>query len=309
MTLEGLTAGGKKGLLLGSALWGWGTQREEVFAILDTFAAAGGGVLDTAANYPINSVPGDFGLASALISEWLRAHRPENVSVLHKIGSIDNQGSSDSALSTSDLLLSAELARGKFSDWLGGVAIHWDNRDDPRAIEGSLDVFSHFAAEGLTVGFSGVKRPDLYLKYAPDLAAKWLIQVKENLSTQLARKGYESYFPSAQFLAYGINMGGVKGSQTSPTSSLTLRALGVPSIVKRLLLFIDDPPQDLAAPPRDLNQLALMASWANPSLSGVVLGPRTAIQLTESLDYWATLTARNDAADVLRVTSKLRGIA
>lgn len=309
MTLKGRTTGRKKALLLGSALWGWGTQREEVFAILDTFAAAGGGVLDTAANYPINNVPGDFGLASALISEWLQVHRPENVSVLYKIGSLDNRGSSASAVGASDLLLSAELARGKFSDWLGGVAIHWDNRDEPRAIEGSLEVFSHFAAEGLSVGFSGVKRPDLYLKYAPDLAAKWLIQVKENLSTQLARKGYKAYFPTARFLAYGINMGGVKGFQTSPTSSLTLRGLEVPSIVERLLQFIYDPPPDLAAPPKDLNQLALMASWANPFLSGVILGPRTAIQLSETLDYWAGLSARNDAADVFRITSKLCGVA
>jgi len=309
MSLESLTAGGEKALLLGSALWGWGTQKEEVFAILDTFAAAGGGVLDTAANYPINNVPGDFGRASALISEWLRGRRPENVSVLYKIGSIDNRGSSASALRDSDVLLSAELARGKFSDWLGGIAIHWDNRDDPRAIEGSLDIFSHLAAEGLSVGFSGVKRPDLYLKYAPDLATKWLIQVKENLSTQFARKGYEAYFPSAQFLAYGINMGGVKGFQTTPTSSLTLRGLEVPSIVERLQRFIDEPPPDLAAPPSDLNQLALMASWANPSLSGVILGSRTAIQLTESLNYWADLSARNDAADVFRITSTLSDIA
>jgi aryl-alcohol dehydrogenase-like predicted oxidoreductase len=306
MTVRDPSLIGAGRVFLGSALWGWGTPREEVFAILDTFAAAGGGILDTASNYPINNVSSDFGLASSLISEWLRAHRPDNVSVLYKIGAIDNHGSSATALKASDMLISAELARGKFSDWLGGIAIHWDNRDSPGAIECSLDILSQFAADGLEVGFSGVKRPDLYLQYAPYLAAKWLIQVKENLATQFARKSYEVYFPSARFLAYGINMGGVKGRHITATSSLALRGLEVPSIVERMLKLIDDPPKDLAAPPRDLTQLALMVSWANPSLSGVIFGSRTAIQLTESLNYWAILSARSDAADVLRITSKLR---
>ena len=56
----------------------------------------------------------DFGKAAA-VSEWLRANRPDNVSVLYKIGAVDNMGSSTTALTPSDIVLSTELARGRFS--------------------------------------------------------------------------------------------------------------------------------------------------------------------------------------------------
>ena len=306
MSMQKLTFRSAKKVLLGSALWGWATPREEVFAILDTFATAGGGVVDTAANYPINGIPADFGRAAALLSEWLRVHRPENVRVLYKVGSLNNEVSATTALTASDIILSSEVARGKFADWLGGIAVHWDNRDDPEAIESSLGVISALAAQGFDVGFSGVKRPDLYLQLAPDLASRWLIQVKENVSTQSARKSYQDYFPSAQFLAYGINMGGVKGRQSTKTSSLALRGLEVPTLVNRLLQFITAPPADLADPPANLNELAMMLSWANPSLAGVILGPRTAVQLADSLRYWERLSARKDVGEVIRLTAKLK---
>lgn len=295
-----------KKAFLGSALWGWATSRDEVFSILDTFASRGGGVVDIAANYPINNVAKDFGLASTLLSEWLQAHRPHNISVLYKVGSLDNTGSPETALTRSDVLLSTELARGKFGDWLSGIAVHWDNRNNSKDIEDTLSAISALANDGLRIGFSGVKRPDIYLNCWPMLASRWLIQVKENFITQRARKHYQKYFPLAQFYAYGINMGGVRGKHPAERSSLSLRGLKVPTRVHRLLRFLEQPPRSLEAPPIDLNQLAMMGCWSNPSLSGVILGPRTASQLRDSLAYWEELAERKDSVRVYNLLSELR---
>lgn len=299
----------EQSIMLGTALWSWASTPNEVFAMLDVFADAGGGVVDTAVNYPINKSQRDFGKAAALVSEWLRANRPDNVSVLYKIGAVDNMGSSTTALTPSDIMLSTELARGRFSDWLGAVAIHWDNREDPHAIEMSLRSIAEIANDGLEVGFSGVRRPDLYLQAAPNLASSWWIQVKENASTQLDRLKYQQYFPSAKYFAYGINMGGVKGKKIAASSSLALRGLEVPSLVDDLLNFIQSPPTALNEPPVNLNQLAMMLSWANQELTGVVLGPRNASQLADSIGYWRHLCGRTDASDVHHLTERLRSTA
>ena len=296
----------EKSVILGTALWGWASSPNEVFSMLDTFADAGGGVVDTAANYPINRAQRDFGKAGTLLSEWLRAHKPDNVSVLYKIGAVDNMGSSSTALTPSDIMLSAELGRGRFSDWLGAVAIHWDDREDPDAIEISLRSIAELAKDGLDVGFSGVRRPDLYLRAAPELASSWWIQVKENASTQLDRLKYQQYFPSAKYFAYGINMGGVKDKTIPVSSSLALRGLRVPSLVDDLQDFIQSPPASLNEPPADLNQLAMMLSWVNRDLTGFIIGPRNARQLADSLGYWRHLCGRTDASDVYHLTKSLR---
>ena len=272
--------------------------------MLDYFVGSGYELIDSAVNYPINADPECFRLAATYLGEWLQSRKPQNAKVHYKVGSVDNSGGPETALAGSDLLLSAELARGVFGRYLHGIAVHWDNRDDPEAIAGSLSALRKLREEGLRIGFSGVQRPDLYYAGAPELADVWQIQVKENAATQEARRRYEAYFPNAAYFSYGINMGGVKSTKARPGNSLDLRGASEPAIAERLRDAIQNW-TDVAPRPETLNHLALMIAWSKPGLSGIVLGPRNIDQLVDTLTFWERLDQEADATAVRERVNRL----
>lgn len=292
MTLPAASPASKV-LALGTALWGWGVDRSTAHQILDRYVMLGGSIIDTAANYPINKRPEDFGMATNWIAEWIAVNGEEALSVLVKIGATDNMGGPNANLERAFILQSEDFFRGRFGTALAGIAVHWDNRgdgeNDADAIAGTVDALTRLNASGLSIGFSGVRRPDLYLKAAPELAAKWWIQVKENALSSAARHLYFRFFPNARYLAYGINMGGVKRDLPVEGSSLTIRGIKRPdALVERLSAFLSSD-HGLYPVPASLNDLALTISFLNPALSGVIIGPRTLEQLESTLFFWKRL--------------------
>ena len=282
----------RKALALGTALWGWGVDRGEAHRLLDTFASSSGRVVDTATNYPIDSNPAHHGLACRWIAEWLRGNGG-GVAVLAKFGAVDNLGGPETRLDPASVREDEARLRELFGPSLAAMAIHWDNRGDnppdSDAIAATAAEMARLHASGLSIGFSGVRHPRLYLAAAPGLCDHWWIQVKENLLTDQARRHYSSAFPGASYLAYGINMGGVKVSEPVPGSSAALRRLSRPEAqVARMAAFLESD-HGLRPEPRDLNGLALAAAYHNPALSGVILGPRNTRQLQESLAFWREL--------------------
>ncbi len=293
---SGSGAGGGRTLVLGTALWGWGVERAQAMALLDRFAEAGGRLVDSAPNYPLSKRPEDFGLALRWIAEWLAAQGGAPLGVSVKLGATDNLGGPQASLSRSFLEVSQEILLGRFGPALAGLAVHWDNRDEPEAIAETLDVFRGFAAAGCAIGFSGVRHPELYAAAAPDLANRWHIQVKENAATCEARERYRPHFPAARYLAYGINMGGLKREPPGPASSLMLRGLAPPDRLAAQLCAFLESEHGLQPRPSSLNELALSLAWHNPSLAGVVAGPRSPAQLAETLAFWSRLETEAPAA-------------
>lgn len=277
-------------LVLGTALWGWGIDKAEAFAMADLFVAKGGRLIDAATNYPINRNPDDFGKASGWIAEWLRLNPGTGLKVTAKIGSIDNTGGPANLLGPSFIGLSVGFLEAQFHDALAIVAVHWDNREDPAEIEGTLDSFREIRRRGFGIGFSGVKRPDLYASLAPDFATDWIIQVKENLRGRQAREHYSPHFPDAQYLAYGINMGGLKlEGAAGPGSSMSLRGIDIPAEeLDRVRSFLERH-RTLSVAPSSMNEVALLNAYFSPGLAGVVTGPRNAGQLEHTMDYWSRL--------------------
>ncbi len=78
------------GLNLGCNVFGWTASREESFAVLDAYTAAGGNFLDTADVY-MARVPGNEGGESeTIIGEWLAARgRPDDLVIATKVGKLD----------------------------------------------------------------------------------------------------------------------------------------------------------------------------------------------------------------------------
>ncbi len=118
-------------LCLGGNVFGWTADRDESFAVLDAYAAAGGNFVDTADVY-MSMAPGNSGGESeTIIGEWLAARgRPENFVIATKVGKLagfDN--------------LRAETIRTAAEDSLRRLGVetidlyyaHFDDSDTPLA--------------------------------------------------------------------------------------------------------------------------------------------------------------------------------
>src|ERR1700742_3203358 len=77
------------GLCLGGNVFGWTANRDESFAVLDAYAAAGGNFVDTADSY-MAGVPGNSGGESeTIIGEWLAARgKRDDIVIATKVGKL-----------------------------------------------------------------------------------------------------------------------------------------------------------------------------------------------------------------------------
>jgi aryl-alcohol dehydrogenase-like predicted oxidoreductase len=78
------------GLNLGCNVFGWTASREESFAVLDAYAAAGGNFLDTADVYMAGAPGNSGGESETIIGEWLAARgRPDGFVIATKVGKLE----------------------------------------------------------------------------------------------------------------------------------------------------------------------------------------------------------------------------
>jgi aryl-alcohol dehydrogenase-like predicted oxidoreductase len=75
------------GLCLGGNVFGWTADRDESFAVLDAYAAAGGNFIDTADVYMAGAPGNSGGESETIIGEWLTARgNREQIVVATKVG-------------------------------------------------------------------------------------------------------------------------------------------------------------------------------------------------------------------------------
>ncbi|MEM8541567.1 MAG: hypothetical protein AAGF25_11500, partial [Pseudomonadota bacterium] len=224
--------------------------------------------------------------------------------VMCKIGALDNSGGSENMLDGSAVTLAHELAIQKYDSALGGICIHWDNRDNSKAIAETIGRMQDLDDGELRIGLSGIRNPKCYVTAAPDLNERWWIQVKDNIQTREAYDSYATHLANAHYIAYGINMGGVKSSQTKTyDSSLSLRGLSEPNIAAKLRSRLANLDRAGEVFPRDLADLALIRVLCSPRLNGCIVGPRNPDQLKASLACWEW--ARSASTETLKPTKLL----
>jgi len=143
-------------LCLGGNVFGWTADREQSFAVLDAYAAAGGNFVDTADSYSA-WVPGHSGGESeTIIGEWMaaRANRDE-VIVATKAGR-------DRPLTADTVRAKAETSLERLrTDRIDLYYIHYDDETTP--LEETLDAFDALVREGKVryVGASNFTAPRL----------------------------------------------------------------------------------------------------------------------------------------------------
>ena len=302
LNIHSITIKTSSKFILGTAMWGWTMPPQQCFQVLDAFYKQGGREVDCATNYPINKNAKDFRAAENILLEWIKTHGVNDLEVMMKIGSLNNLGTSDHNLAASFLLLSGKEYQNKFKSNLSTLMVHWDNREDVNEIRQSMEVFQAFQEEGLKVGFSGIKNPELYAEALKDNPLNNLrIQIKHNL----LYSDYQRYAPlhdKTSFIAYGINAGGLKLNAGAYESNASLLARGGKVeqhrvLINKLNALIQATEQksQLTIPSR-MNHLGLLYAIYHPAITQVLLGVSSVEQLQDSWE-WLAILESEDYAD------------
>ncbi|KAA3621165.1 MAG: hypothetical protein DWQ02_28255 [Bacteroidetes bacterium] len=295
--------------ILGTAMWGWTIPREICFELLDNFYSRGFRQIDTATNYPINKVAQDFRKAEKILQEWINAHEISDLEIIVKTGSLNNLGGSENNLTKSFLLLILDEYEFLFHDNFHTFSVHWDNRDNPNEINSTFEAFKIAADNGLKIGLSGIKYPEIYAGLNETYGFNFRIQMKHNL----LYSDYDRYSPlheHGKFLAYGINAGGfkMKTEDYHASSSLKVRGgnLGITKELAPTLLEIMNVVNNNATRERVTNfyQCALTYAWYQENMEGIILGTSKPEQLNQSMDFLEQLSSF-DYSDLYEQLKKL----
>ncbi|MBK8557692.1 MAG: aldo/keto reductase [Lewinellaceae bacterium] len=297
-------------LILGSAQWGWTTDRQTAFQLLETWQQAGFRAIDGATNYPINKQREDFRRAEGILLEFIRAHQVTDLNITMKIGSVDNLRSPDHNLSPTFLMMMTEEYLRLFGENLSGIMVHWDNRTDPALISESLEALASLHERyGLQIGLSGIAHPEAYAQALQTYPMPLHIQVKHNIfQSDLAR--YKPLFQSQNhFFAYGINAGGVKLKAPYPAESTFMARGGNPAVWQEKLDALRAllPQWNIATvrpPVQRMNHLGMIYAGLNPMIKGLVLGTGNQAQLKETLDFYRNLDVF-DYQDIWKALEKM----
>ncbi|WP_417665695.1 aldo/keto reductase [Pseudidiomarina sp.] len=287
-----------KGIFLGSAMWGWAVTKHDVFSLLDQFVERGECLIDHATNYPINGVKEDFGIGLNWLAEWLSMNPSSGLEVLVKIGSLNNLGGPECDLSPQKIEDDYCKIQDKLGDRVKCVSIHWDNRS---SIENADEIISTLESlfrisrsNNCRIGISGIQDIELYSEFFSTNSVKPVIQVKENMLTSQARINYSKYIKEADYIAYGIHLGGLR--QDSSGDTKTLRGIEHP---EWLIKAFDNALHhaDIKPSPNNFYDISLYLAHVNSHLSGVIIGPKNATQLKSMLDFWDTLKKSKNLLD------------
>ncbi len=281
-------------LLLGTAMWGWTVTPDMAFALLDQFYAAGFRWIDTATNYPINKRPEDFRRAENILLDWIKVREVSDLQIIVKIGSLNNLRSPEHNLSQSFLLMNLDDYRFRFGSNLAMLMVHWDNRDQPTEIRATFEAFQAFRAQGLGIGLSGIRHPELYAQLNEEFKFDFQIQIKHNLLQSDYQK-YTAFHKQKRFLAYGINAGGIKlnPNEYQPSSSLQARG-GDTSIAHPMAAplrqILHEANRHVSRPPLlSMNHLGMLFAWYSPDMAGIIAGPSTTTQLQDTINFYNNL--------------------
>jgi aryl-alcohol dehydrogenase-like predicted oxidoreductase len=282
------------GIILGTAMWGWTVARETCFALLDEFYQQGFREIDAATNYPIDKCPEDFRKAENILLEWIHSRQVKDLKVMMKVGSLDNMRGPENNLTRSFLLMNLDYYRHLFDSNLDTFMVHWDNRDDSRALEETMRALDEVRQQGLRVGLSGIRFPALYAQLNREFGIDFRIQIKHNLLHSDYQR-YKAFHEKNRFIAYGINAGGLKldPSEYSPDSSLKARGgrgEALHPILDPLGEAIRNADRQADRPPiENFNHCGLVFAFYHPGMEGIIIGPSRPEQLAGSLRFYESM--------------------
>ena len=283
----------KKDIILGTALWGWGIEKKMAFEILDNFVENNYLTIDVATNYPISGNEQQYGQSIDWLREWKNFNQEIKLNIICKIGSLENTKTPACRLNKSFLYLSKEIILQKLQDSLSCIMVHWDNRSDKKDICETIEFFEDAYNEGFKIGLSGIKYPKIYFENSKKLLDKWIIQIKENILNNKMRKCYQEYFPNCHYQAYGINLGGIKLSNTEVCISTKVRGINIPNSIKEEIMCIFEK-NSINPMPNSIYDFLLGSIYLKEDISSLIISPSNTTQLSKSIGYIRKIEKNND---------------
>lgn len=282
-----------KKLALGTALWGWGVDKEDCFKLLDTYYENGERYIDTASNYPITGISRDRYASENIIAEWVSTNKVSDLKIIYKLGSIGNTNTPDNDLTPEFITKECRRISTKFGYSQIIPMIHWDNRNITDQIIKSL---KQLIDSSYSIGFSGIKYPSKYsealnrIKYNRE----FYIETKSNLY-QSNIDHYEMITNNlSRIFAYGISISGVKlnksdYSENSYVNMVRSKSFHSEVMTKELQKRIQEI-KELNKNIESMYHIGIMLAELNKKLYGYIIGPRSHSHLIDILDFRKTIT-------------------
>ncbi|MBX2876953.1 MAG: aldo/keto reductase [Saprospiraceae bacterium] len=283
-------------LILGTALWAWTISKAQAFKMLDLFYEAGFRWIDAATNYPINKNADDFRAAERILNEWIKTHGVQDLKVLMKIGSINNLYTPENNLAPSFIQIIYSEYRHLFGEQLAEIMVHWDNREEAKTIEPTLEALDRIRKEGVKIGLSGIKHPSVYHELNASYGFDWDIQLKHNLVYSDYPR-YADFHGKPRFLAYGINAGGLKFPTASYRKDSSTAVRNVPTekyqeLVRQVAAALAEyNARSSLAPLTRFNECSMVYTYYSPDIKGILIGPSKTEQLQSTLEFFQQLQA------------------
>lgn len=283
-----------KDLILGTSMWGWTISKSTAFQILDYFYKNGFRQVDTATNYPISQDAQHWRASENILAEWIKAHGIKDLKIITKVGSLSNRFSPEHNLQPSFLLMNLDYYQNLFHSNLDTFAIHWDNRDDIKEIEASFFALQVAQKQGLRLGFSGVKYPQLYTDLLPISPFDFRIQIKHNI-LQSDYQRYSAFHGNHRFITYGINAGGLKLNSTAYHDSSYLKMRGgdtkhIHPIIEKIRPILKQINTKLQRPPIEyFYQVGMTYAYYSPDIQAILLGSSSVEQWRGNVAFFEVL--------------------
>ena len=275
-------------------MWGWNTSKESAFALLDEWYARGFRQIDSATNYPIDKDPSHFRLAEKIILEWIKTHGISDLQVMMKIGSVNNLFTPEHILTKSFFLMMLDEYQYLFNKNLHTFMVHWDNRNEEKEINETMEAFLTIKDKGLKVGLSGIRHPEIYAELNKKYNLDFFIQIKHNvLYSDYGR--YSSFHGQPRFITYGINAGGLKLNAEKYAEKSTFKVRGgdienEPSILQKIRELINEFNSENKQPPiKEFYQVGMINAFYHDDVQGILLGASTVEQLQENILFYSLL--------------------
>jgi aryl-alcohol dehydrogenase-like predicted oxidoreductase len=295
---------------LGGNTFGWTSDKDTSFAVLDAFVAAGGNHIDSADSYSA-WVPGNVGGESeTVIGEWVAARgNRDSVTIATKVG----RSPQARGLARSNVLAAADASLSRLqSDYIDLYYVHGDDNTD-LPLDEVVGVFHELQHAGKIrhVGLSNFSAPRLREWFAIAAAAGYAppvaLQPPYNL---MERAAYESSLaPVAAELGLGVlpyyslasgfltgkyrSADDLAGAARQPGATRYLKTSAGPAVLAAL---------DAVAADRGVEQATVAVAWLRTRPS--VVAPLASARMVEQLPALLASTQLDLTADEVEALDK-----
>jgi len=278
-----------KRLALGTALWGWGVNKEHCFKLLDIFYDHGERYIDTASNYPMNGLEVSRYASEDILSEWIKLNEINDLKIIYKLGSTLNYNTPVNNLNPAFIDEETQRINDKFGENNLIRMIHWDERDDKVSIEKTIKKMIELPSLGF--GLSGIKMPSKHFDIINQIYAgeDVYIEVKSNLLESNISKYKIHHNFNPRFFAYGISISGIKLDETDYSNDSYVNLVRSESYhneimtldLKSKINLIKEKNNEI----KSMYHIGIILSEMNDDLYGYIVSPRTILQLNDIFEF------------------------